>query len=109
MVFPYIETAIAFVLVMLVASLVVNVIVRILHHWSRERAKGVAALLGQLHRGYCAQRGVRPPHPTAARHTFINDILTSPILHGGRYVRETDDDVRRAEAWGAALHEQAGR
>lgn len=81
--FPYIETAIAFALVMAVGSLMVNVIVRILSSLRGQRPDGVQDMLVQLHRGFCAERGVTLAHPTrlAAERAFVDGVLGAPVLH----------------------------
>ena len=79
MVFTYLETAIAFTLVILAASLMVNVIVRILDTLTHARARGVQAMLRQLYRGYL--RTLRRSAPIGGENRFLHDILSAPILH----------------------------
>jgi len=86
MIFPYLETAISFALVMLVVSLMVNVGVRILYSLRGQRAQGVQDMLRQLHAGFCDEREI--PLYGAARtlalKAFLRDVLGSPILHDGQ-------------------------
>ena len=85
MVFPYLETAISFALVMLVASLMVNVVVRILYTLRGQRAEGVQNMLRQLHSGFCDERDIPlfGDARTQAQQAFLRDVLGSPILHDG--------------------------
>jgi hypothetical protein len=79
MVFTYLETAIAFTLVILAASLMVNVIVRILDAMTHARARGVQAMLRQLYRGYL--REAKQSAPIGGANRFLHDVLSAPILH----------------------------
>jgi hypothetical protein len=79
MMLTYVETAIAFTLVMLAAALMVNVLVRIHDQITHARAKGVQAMLRQLYRGYLHQQRLTPP-PNGENH-FVHDVLSAPILH----------------------------
>ncbi|MCE9573367.1 MAG: hypothetical protein K8W52_09435 [Deltaproteobacteria bacterium] len=94
--FPYIETAIAFALVMLVGSLMVNVIVRILSTLRGQRPDGVQDMLVQLHRGFCAERGVAlaTPERLRAERAFVDGVLGAPVLHAP----DKYDDVLAYEA-----------
>lgn len=94
--FPYLETALAFALVMLVGSLMVNVIVRILSTFRGQRPDGVRDMLVQLHRGFCAERGVTltMPERLRAERAFVDGVLGAPVLHApNKY-----DDVLAYEA-----------
>jgi type II secretory pathway pseudopilin PulG len=77
--FTYLETAIAFTLVILVASLMVNILVRIYDTVFNERAKGVQAMLRQLFRGYARTLGLKPPPKD--EDAFVHAVLSAPILH----------------------------
>jgi len=92
MVFPYLETAVSFALVMLVASLMVNVTVRILYTLRGQRAQGVSDMLLQLHRGFCDERGIvlTGAARKLAENAFLDDVLGSPILHDGRRWEKAD-------------------
>jgi hypothetical protein len=90
--FTYLETAIAFTLVMLVASLMVNILVRILDTLTNARAKGVQAMLRQLYRGYLVSLGERPT--TGAENAFVHAVLRAPILHSA----ESFDKLANAPA-----------
>lgn len=79
MVFTYLETAIAFTLVILAASLMINVIVRIYDTLTHARARGVQAMLRQLYRGYL--RTLKLSAPIGGENRFLDDVLSSPILH----------------------------
>ncbi len=88
MVFTYLETAIAFILVMLAASLMVNVVVRGYDTLTHARAKVVQAMLRQLYRGYFHQQKLAIP--LGGENRFVHDVLSAPILHS-----ETSYDALR--------------
>jgi hypothetical protein len=96
MVMPYLESAIAFVLVMLAGSLLVNIVVRLIHAYTGERARGVQDLLGQLHRGFCDHRQIVPDDYHLAREAFLDAVLSAPILHDARTMAAADAEVLAA-------------
>jgi hypothetical protein len=107
--FPYVETAIAFALVMLVGSLMVNVITRILTTLRGQRPQGVQDMLVQLHRGFCAERGVvlDNVHRLAAERAFVDGVLGAPVLHAPSKFDEVVAYQSKADAKVKALRAQA--
>jgi hypothetical protein len=100
---PYVETAIAFALVMLAGSLLVNIVVRLIQAYTGERARGVQDMLGQLHRGFCDHRAIAPDDPTAARGAFLDAVLSSPVLHDARTMAAADAELEQGRARAAAV------
>jgi hypothetical protein len=96
MVMPYLESAIAFVLVMLAGSLLVNIVVRLIQAYTGERPRGVQDLLGQLHRGFCDHRAIAPDDYHPAREAFLDAVLSAPILHDARTMAAADAEVMAA-------------
>jgi len=94
----YIETAIVFVLVLLAGSLMVNIVVRMVHAATGERARGVQDMLGQLHRGFCEHRRIRPESYPATQRAFLDAVLASPILHDSRTMTAAEAEVDQARA-----------
>jgi hypothetical protein len=94
--FPLIETAIAFVVIMLAASLMVTAIVRLLHAWTDRRGRGVSDMLVRLHHGFRAHRDIFSSPGDDAESAFVHDILSDPILH-------TSDRLAQNNAWNATL------
>ena len=103
MILPYVETAIAFALVMLAGSLLVNIVVRLIHAYTGERPRGVQDMLGQLHRGFCEHRAIAPDDPAGARLAFIDAVLSSSILHDARTMAAADAELDQARVRAADL------
>jgi len=72
---------IGFVTVMLAASLVVSVLVRIVHYLADKRSKTLGEMLGALNHAFRADRGDHVFAGDTPQTTFVLDVLTYPTLH----------------------------
>ena len=109
MILPYVETAIAFSLVMLAGALIVNIVVRLLLAARGDRARGVEGMLAQLHRGFSEERGLRPNDQAAAQKAFVDDVLTAPVLHDARQLAAADGALAHARREAGALRDAVTR
>jgi len=98
--FPYLETVVAFALVMLVAALMVNIVVRVLYTLRGDRSTGVADMLLQLHRGFVAARDLdlHGQAQTDAENAFVDAVMLSPVLHDVKTWNQVEADYQRAMA-----------
>lgn len=94
--FPLIETAIAFVVIMLAASLMVTALVRLFHSFTNRRGRGVEDMLVQLHHGFRAHNDLFTRPGDDAETTFVKDILSDPMLHTSE--RRGGDPAKIAKA-----------
>lgn len=72
---------VGFTTVMLAASLVVSVLVRIVHYLGDKRSKTLGEMLGALNQAFRADRGDHARPGDVPQTTFVLDILTYPTLH----------------------------
>ena len=72
---------IGFVTVMLAASLVVSVLVRVVHYLGDKRSKTLGEMLGGLNRAFRAEHGDLAQAGDAPQTTFELDVLTYPTLY----------------------------
>ncbi|MET0790180.1 MAG: hypothetical protein ABW061_01550, partial [Polyangiaceae bacterium] len=94
---------IGFVTVMLAASLVVSVMVRVVHYLGNKRGKTLGEMLGGLNQAFRSDNGDLPQPGDAAQTAFVLDVLTYPTLHlsydrgatAGRAARYLDVQANR--------------
>jgi hypothetical protein len=72
---------VGFVTVMLAASLIVSVLVRVVHYLGDRRSKTLGEMLGGLNLAFRVDHGDYARAGDAAQTTFVLDILTYPALH----------------------------
>lgn len=91
--FPIIETAIAFVAIMLAASLAVTAIVRMIHAAGGTRSEGVPNMLIRLHHGFLVSRGQKCELGDAHERQFVADVLSSPVLHTTEQYKKLQKEI----------------
>jgi hypothetical protein len=91
--FPIIETAIAFVAIMLAASLAVTAIVRLIHAARRTRSEGVPNMLIRLHHGFLVSHDQKCELGDAHERQFVADVLSSPVLHTTERYKELREAI----------------
>jgi len=75
-----VSTVVGFSAVMLAASLLVMLAIRVLHYLAHRRATGLASLLGAVHLKYRADLDPAARDGDAQQQMFVSDVLTHPLL-----------------------------
>lgn len=78
-----VDTVVGFSAVMLAASLLVMLAIRVLHYLANRRATGLASLLGSVHLKYRNDADPAGRDGDAQQQMFVSDVLTHPLLFAG--------------------------
>lgn len=98
-------TLTAFAVVMLAASLMIAMFVRVLHYFGKQRGQTLAEMLGALNIGFRREHGDTTEPADDPQTAFVLDVLSDPVLYPSSALRKPvarmptpaklDDDERK--------------